>query len=312
MAAHYTVYDPVMKPALAALVALAACGGGDPVDDGPIRLRGRCDAGERVGGFEITAAESESFVSGSVADRVNPIEVRTEIAAAGACRLLRREAFFCDPGCSGIEVCGAGNQCSPLPEKLDVGPIRVSGMAAELVLEPRPPGNDYFDTEVAHPVFAAGDEIRLRGGDLSLDGLGSEPLSGAGAAWLVAAGEPIAVSWDPPAGEPAGSIRLRLTIDQHGNTPSALICELPDTGSGEVPAEMVDALLGAGVSGFPNATITRATSDATEIEAGCVDLVVGHPRNPDVSVDGHTPCNAPGQCPAGQTCDLEAQTCASS
>lgn len=301
-----------MRLAVAAAVALAACGGSDPADDGPIRLRGRCDLAERVGGFEITAAESESFVSGSVADRVNPVEVRTEIAASGPCRLLRREAFFCDPACGGAEVCGAGNQCSPLPIKQDVGAVRVTGLAAELVLEPRPPGNDYFDTDVSHPVFAAGDEIRLRGDGVSLDGLGTEPLSGAGSTWLVAAGEPIALSWDPPAGEPRGAIHVRLTIDQHGNTPSAMICELPDTGSGEVPAAMVDALLDAGVSGFPNATITRATADSAEVDGGCVDLVVGHPRNPEVSVDGHTPCNAPGQCPDGQTCDLEAQTCVSS
>jgi hypothetical protein len=243
------------------------------------------------------------------------MEVRTELAAAGGCRLLRRENFFCDPGCGAAEVCGAGGQCSPLPEKQDVGSIRVSGLApgagTDLVLEPRPPGNDYFATDIDHPAFAEAAEIRLRGDGVSLDGIGSAPLTGADDTWLVAAGDPIARSWDPPVAGAATAIRVRLSIDQHGNSPSALVCELPDLGTGVVPAEMVDALLDAGISGFPNATLARSTIDSTEVDGGCVDLAIGHPRSPDVSVAGHTPCNAPGQCPAGQTCDLERQTCVS-
>lgn len=301
-----------MKRALLASIALAAvaCGGGDPVDDGPIRLRGACDLAGRVGGFEVITSETGSFVAGGVADRVNPIEARTEIASAGSCRLLRRESFFCDPGCDAAEICGADNQCTPLPVKLDVGEVRVTGLSGDVVLEPRPPGNDYFVTDLAHPAFAPGAEIRLRGDGVSLDGLGSEPLAGADEPWLVAAGEPVALTWDPPAVADT-SIRVRLTIDQHGNTPSAMVCELADTGSAEIPAEIVDALIDAGISGFPNATITRATVDSADVDGGCVDLVVGHPRSPAVSVAGHTPCNAPGQCPEGQTCDLESQTCVS-
>lgn len=297
---------------LALIALLAACGGEAAEGEGPIRLRGPCEREVRVGGFRIIAEEDASFVAGAVADRVNPVEVGTEVAAAGGCRLLRRENLFCDPGCGAGQVCGPGNECLPLPVKRDVGAIRVSGVAGDLVLEARPPGNDYFATEVAHPLFIDGAEIRVRGGGLSIDGLGSEALQGGGAPWLVSAGDPVAIAWDPPAVDRSTSMWLRLSIDQHGNTPATLVCELADTGAGEIPAEMVDALLEAGVSGFPNATMTRATFDSAAVEDGCVDLEVGHPRKPEVSVAGHTPCNAPGQCPAGQTCDLESQTCVAS
>ena len=295
---------------IALLVVLAACGEPiPPVDELPIELDGRCDASDRVGGFRVIAETEMSFVAGEVADGVNPITIGTEIAAVGSCRLVRRDNLFCDPGCGAGEVCGRDNQCVPLPVKRDLGPIRVTGIDGDLVLEARPPGNDYFATDVPHPVFADGAEIRVRGDEIILDGLGSAPLSGATETWVVSPGEPVALTWDPPAADRSTSVWLRLSIDQHGNTPATLTCELDDTGAGEIPAEMVDALLDAGVSGFPNATMTRATFDRAVAGGGCVDLEVGHPRNPAVSVAGHTPCNAPGQCPGGQTCDLESQTC---
>ncbi len=99
-------------------------------------------------------------------------------------------------------------------------------------------------------------------------------------------------------------------IDQHGNSPVALLCTFADAGTGIVPGALIDQLLTAGVSGFPNGTLRRQTIDSTTLDAGCVELVVGLTREPEgVSVAGHVPCQSTADCPPGLTCNVPIETC---
>lgn len=302
-----------MTRGLAIAILVVGCGATDPADDGPIRLRGACAEDSRVGGFRVEAENTESFVSGAVADAVNPSSVPEETVAAVGCRLLVSRNFFCDPACRGGELCGPGNDCQPFPRNQDVGRVTISGLATEVELDALAPGSDYLATTLPHPVFADGAEIRLRAsgafGEISLDGVGSPALDVDPAAWLVSRGEPMAIAWSAPAAAGDAVINLRLSIDQHGTTPATLSCDLADTGAAEIPSSMIDALLDAGVSGFANGSISRRTIDSHSVSSGCIDLEITSPRSHTASVAGHTPCSALGQCPAGQVCDLGRQTC---
>ncbi len=310
---------------MVSVIAVVACGGSDDpgmdvdagpfVDDRPIELNGACAEDQRSGRFRLEVSggtSASSSIHGEVTDKVNPARARVLVAEEGACRLEQRLNPLCDPGCSNDEVCTINNVCTTAARTLDLGPIRLGGLATNIEMKARSPGNNYFDTTIAHPAIMGGEELRLRTttGDLALDGLGSESLVISGGDWAITKGQPLIVSWEAPTVSAVKTqVGLTLSIDQHGTSPYLLICEFADTGSAEVATTLIDSLFDAGVSGFPNARLERRTSDSQTYKERCVDFQVAHPRLHNASVTGHTPCNGPNDCPDGQTCDLGTNTC---
>ncbi|KIG12491.1 hypothetical protein DB30_01308 [Enhygromyxa salina] len=112
---------------------------------------------------------------------------------------------------------------------------------------------------------------------------------------------------EPEGGE--ASFYLTINVDQHGLSPATLECEGPDSGSFEVPAAVIDALLSAGVSGFPTGHAYRRTVDSTQADTGCVEFQIRAHRAATLEVGGHTPCTNDVDCPDGQTCDIMKETC---
>jgi hypothetical protein len=102
---------------------------------------------------------------------------------------------------------------------------------------------------------------------------------------------------------------LTINIDQHGVTPTALFCSFADDGEGTVPASLLKTLIGQGVTGFPDGSLTRRTVDSTAVGDGCEELVVSSLHDADVNVVGYTPCNNDKMCPDGQHCNLELERC---
>ena len=192
----------------------------------------------------------------------------------------------------------------------------MGGLVADVVMFPVQPGNNYFDTQVPHPAFAPGDLIELNtsGGafdPVQLHGVGVEPIVLLDDKWVLLDGLDMPFTWEAPVGvNPRSKIHVRLNIDQHGNTPIQLFCEFDDTGEAALPSSLVTMLINAGVTGFPNATVTRRTVDSMEVGGGCVDFTIATPTDPSVSVDGFVPCTSDADCvPFGQTCNLAIQIC---
>ena len=52
------------------------------------------------------------------------------------------------------------------------------------------------------------------------------------------------------------------------------MCNFPDTGTGTVPASLVNRLIDQGVGAAPMVRIKRATVSSTQITHGCVDFSV--------------------------------------
>lgn len=276
--------------------------------------RGACSVDQRVGRFSVEKQIEFGVVQGSVSDGVVPTAIPRLALEQGGCRLLERRNLACVPACVGAETCAEGGACIPYPRQLSTGEVVITGLTKETRMSPLAPGNSYFAPGADNPPFAVGSEVVLSAagdggvGPFALFGVGSEPLTEA-PAWVLEAGVGLALSWAAPAEDVGTSVLVELTIDQHGISPLSLACEFADTGTATVPAAIIDELIGAGVSGFPNGRLTRRTADHVDLAFGCVELVVGSPLAADISVPGYTPCNGSADCPAGQACNVPLQRC---
>lgn len=241
-----------------------------------------CPAAERVGVFEVATFEAYSAASGNVAEGVLPTTIHEEVGREGDCALFQKENPFCDPACVSGQLCedDDGNPdtngvCSPYPANLDAGRVHVRGLAVDLAMDPDAALN-YSETAVPHPLFEPGAAVQLyavgaQTEAFSLDGAGVAPMESDGD-WTLVPGEPFEVTWTPSDGP--GRIWISLNVDQHGNSPVSLVCDVEDTGTTTISAAFVDQLIAYGVSGFATGLMRRRTVDSVELAAGCVDLLV--------------------------------------
>jgi hypothetical protein len=280
-------------------------------------LAGACALDKKIGEFVVETGLG-NYVQGGVKDAVTPSTVLEQIKKDGPCVLLKRNPPFCNPACDNTtEVCGLDLKCHPAPRSQDVGSVTVTGLTKAVIMQPDAQ-NGYFDTDFVASPFTDGALVRLaaQGGSLvpafALRGLGVEPLEIAQSEWLLVPGQAFEVKWTP-SGRPDLRVDLRLNVDQHGNTPLALECEVPDTGSFTIPASMLMDLLAAGQSGVPNANIERHTVDSVTAGPGCVELIVRSPiREPQLKlrVQGVDYCPPPQyKCPVGKTCNKTTELC---
>ncbi len=318
---------------LATLVALAgACKVGESGDDatasgtgdggetdptggsetGDVAFAGACAAAGRVGGFELLMEADYTAFSGAVADGVVPITVLEPVGEGGGCVMLRRNNPFCDPPCQPGTTCDFDGACIPYPSNHDVGLVDITGLVEPVEVTPVMPTLDYFVNDLMHPAFTPGAAIDLSaaGGDyaaFTLRGAGVAMIEPTSAALELTNNQPLTVEWAP--GDGAATVRVELSIDQHGNTPVRLVCEAEDVGTLTIPADLVSQLVSFGISGFPSVQYYRETVDSIALEPGCVDFAVRSHVQTQLAVAGHIPCNKPDDCPDGKICDLMNQTC---
>ena len=287
---------------------------GDPED---IPLNGLCAEPDRWGRFVVDSNVDYAYISGSVSNGVVPVNILTEVQTVGGCTIWRRENPFCDPSCESDETCDFDGTCIPYPAAQDLGSVTVSGLLQNSSMQPVPPSFSYFDTSLPNPPWAPGALITLRTGGgafdpVTLHGVAPAALQPVSLEWVITDDQPLAVAWDAPTAAVRTEVNLRLSVDQHGITPGSISCVFPDTGSAEVPAEIVHALLSLGITGFPAGDITRRTVDHADLSGGgggCVELMATSSHFARVSVTGYTPCNFDQECPEGQTCNEALQRC---
>ncbi len=287
--------------------ASSAIDASTPLIPGP--REGRCEHAKRVGGFEITLKETFTTLQGKITSAVNPQAVSTVEETSGPCQLLRPPSLFCDPACASGETCAPSNQCVAVATGLSVGDVLIEGLGAEVQMEgPAFPFFYLFVGDLPHPPFAEAEEVILR--TLGEANIPPFALRATGIAALVVTetsvplvqGQPIALTWQAATDPSASDIGIELNIAQHGGTAGRIACEVPDTGSFELPVSLTNALLASGFSGFPSIAITRHSSDSQEVAPGCVELVVQSQVTLPVEIDGLISCSDPEDCPDGQNC----------
>ena len=337
-----TVSDAAMDTAVDTAADMAAETVSDTAADtdatSPPAPAGPCADAQRVGYFEIAHWEFYASIAGQVADGVAPLSVLQEVAAEGGCRLLRRVNPFCDPPCAGGDVCGQDGACHPFPLNVSVGAVAIAGTLATAGAPPSPGApvtleanatGGYAKTDVPFPLFEPGAAVTLSAaGDVApgfeLHGEGVEDVALPAETLTMKKGAPLTVTWQAPGAGAASHARIYFTInvDQHGNSPATLACDVADTGSYTVPAALITQLVDLGVSGFSTFDVYRRTVDSVTLDmsgwgqpgglvgdTGCVELRVMSYAPGKVLVAGHVPCTKDLDCPDGETCDKAIQTC---
>ena len=288
-----------------------------PVDSGPVdaggevTLAGECPLASRVGHFDVGHEDFYSIMAGEVAEGVIPLTVLQLVKEEGSCRLLQKVNPFCEDPCGPGELCNHDGKCIPYPENKSVGTVTIDGLLVPVSMEPDTV-NNYADISVPFPMFEPGALVTLeaQGGDLPgfvMHGYGVENLEIPDTVLIMKKGEPLPVAWTPSEG--VADIHLSINVDQHGNSPVTLQCDVGDSGEFAVPAPMVTALLESGVSGFASVDIYRRTVDSVQITKGCVELNVFSRLPMKLQVEGHVPCFTTNDCPPGETCQVDINTC---
>jgi hypothetical protein len=287
----------------------------------PPVLTGACPNGTRIGYVEVShTSHDDALVYAQVEDSVWPTSELTLVEEKNGCKMLRKENPFCNPTCDSGFTCNLDLECVPLPERIEVGTIAITGTIATHTMEAQT--GYYWDGDAKLPLFepaapikttVAGSE-KLAGFELHGFGVTQVALEGKSwdseppPTWTLEEDIPFEFQWIPSK-EDEGDMYITLAIDEHGATPVTMYCEVEDTGSLVIPATMVNQLVAAGVSGFPAAYVYRRSMDHIDTALGCVEMEVSVQHEPFLAVVGHTPCFSDHDCPKGQHCNLPTQTC---
>jgi hypothetical protein len=256
-----------------------------------------------IGAFQasLEAANSSTEVIGQVRNAPPPPNiVWTDAQEEGDCRLQEPSAPFCDPGCGG-DVCVEGNTCVPHAEGHSVGAVTVSGVELEsgetrLVLKETntsyqaPPNTAY-----AFPPFTEGELVKVQaaGGDypgFKLVAHAVAPLSLTSDDFEIAENKAFALTWGAAKNPAQSRVQLELDISSHGGTRGRIVCDTDDDGELTISGEMMTALIGLGVAGFPTVELRRVSTGGADIPQGCVELRVSSFVGQAVTVAGVTSC----------------------
>lgn len=268
----------------------------------------RCARTERLGSFVLTLADSYTSFRGAFSDGVAVNAVPELIRSAGGCELLGPQDLFCATPCESGQLCAGDDQCVPAPTKISAGTVALTGLEKDVTVEANGITSDYSSNfDDPYPGFTAGAAIGLTAtGDtaagFSLSGQGVGAIASELETVDITSGQDVALTWDVGGASTASKLGVLLTVNAHGGTSAWIECSAPDTGSFSIPAELVDELIGLGLSGFPRITLSRQTLDSTEVGDGCVDFTVSSDVTIPVSIDGLVSCNTSDECPDGQTC----------
>lgn len=278
---------------------------------------------EIVGTFQIQVLADEAGVEtgmtkivGQVSDGPTPPNVVwTSIKEKGGCHLETPSVPFCEEGC-GADVCVAANKCQPYPAGHSVGGVTLKGVkltggGSELALKEiakayQPPAG----TGIEYPPFAATDTVTLTatGGDYApfeLSAKGVAPLKFTSTDFELDKDKALELTWDAAPDPKASNMYVKLDISHHGGAKGLIECNVDDTGSLTIPAELITDLMGLGVAGFPSIVAMRQSIDTAQIAPGLVKLEVSARTEQFVTVKGYSSCTADEECPDGQTCQMD-------
>ena len=269
-----------------------------------------------VGSFVLSVTPGAGTVAdkvsvlGKVYDAENPSNVVwLDGLSAGGCVLRTPKVPFCDPEC-GDDVCVADGVCKAHATAVNVGKVRVRNVSTvdgsldfeltQVAFSYQVPGA----VKLAYPPFAESDTVRFEadggsGSPFTLEAPALAPTALTGDTPKLDRGQPFSVTWTPPSDPSRSVMRVLLNISHHGGTSGKIDCELPDSGSLTIPANLITALVDVGVSGFPTVKLTRHTSGTTRTTWGVVSLDVESEYERSIEITGIESCNLPEDCASG-------------
>ena len=281
-----------------------------------------CSLETKIGGFAVQLLERAGSVpitsiAGGIKNGVDPTRVwQMKGAAAGGCKLMVGPMLVCTTPCTSPQICAGQNQCVDEPRFQGLGTLTLTGVGpSQITIEPIQSVNYSATLTDPYPPFLPGAAVRLAASAgtipaFALDATGIQPLTFEGTNLTMRNGEALAFTWTPPTAPAAATIFVKAEIGHHGGIAAAVECELPDTGSGAIPASLISALIAEGTAGFPTLSLTRRTITSKTVGAGCAEFAIASPVERSIGVCP-TPSSCivscdPGDpnvvCPSGTTC----------
>lgn len=195
------------------------------------------------------------FFAGATPD---PLPLRLD-TREGDCELWVPDLPFCSEACA-PDVCTADDVCTPYPDPVAVGTITVSGLGDALSLAPATSMIVYQSPSLAYPPCEQGAKVDASGEGFALQAECIAPLELTGPDPLpVMSGEAVHVTWVAAATGAASRIRIGLDVSHHGGKKGQIDCEVPDTGSFDIPETLVTKLISLGLAGFPTINVNRVS-----------------------------------------------------
>jgi hypothetical protein len=226
----------------------------------------------------------------------------------GACQLFVPKNPFCMGGCTAGGVCIDENNCEPARGTVDVGIAHVTGFkGGEITISPTKPANSYQPSPTL-PARACdeGGALEVRTDKFTLQGkcvapleLMTQPMEKV----LVKTGTPVKVVWTAPGQAGISRVVIHLDIAHHGGKKGEINCDVPDTGSFEMPLMLTNKLVSLGLAGFPTIDVKRIHTSVAPNEPN-VKIEVTSDVSRDVDT-GVVSCMDSTMCPPGQMCDRD-------
>jgi len=225
----------------------------------------------------------------------------------GDCELLVPKNSFCMGGCTG-GVCIDENTCQPIPSTVNVGIAYVTGFkGGEITITPTDRSHSYQPSPTLPPrACDEGGALQIKTDRFTVQAKCVAPLEVAAKVTdkiPVKTGMPVRVQWTPPGQMGISRVAIKLDISHHGGLKGLVKCDVPDTGSFDVPLALSNKLISLGLAGFPTADIRRIATTAAPNEPNVKVLVTS-----DITRDldtGVISCMDNTQCPPGQMCDRD-------
>lgn len=250
-----------------------------------------------------------STVTAQLYDAPPPSTIAVKAAQQqGGCTLLT--PVTCTPACGADSYCSNAGACVPRPSPIGVGTLNVTGLEGPaLALDPTGPMQNYASPTLYQPngypfpPCSEGSNLTVAAAKFTATNKCIIPLVVTSAAPIPAlSGQAAHITWTPPGMTGISRIRLSLEISHHGGYRGQIDCDVPDTGSFDIPEPLVTALIALGRAGYPDITITRVSSASPSAEPGVNVQMISETKVP---VDtGIISCgaNVNDVCPTGKTC----------
>ena len=154
----------------------------------------------------------------------------------------------CVPPCEEEEYCTPTSVCEPIPELRDAGVLAIDGLSVQASLTPTENGRYSPLYGLPSDLYQPGDVITLtaEGGDtpaFSASAMGVDELEAELPCGQIPEPEQdLTVTWTP-GGAAAVRVRWEMIQNVHLAQGPRLRCEVEDTGSLTIPAELIDAYL---------------------------------------------------------------------
>lgn len=256
------------------------------------------------------SAENEGYsaVLGRFFDGPTPPAIPLELdSEQDDCKLFVPSHPFCETPCA-PGVCTADDVCTEYPTPVAVGALTLEGLGETIQVEPSTSMSIYQSPSLPYPPCADGSTVTASAADFALEAECILPLELSGPDPIpVAAGEPVRVTWEAAPATAHSRIRIGLDVAHHGGKKGEIDCEVPDTGSFDIPEPLVTKLVGLGLAGYPTISISRV-SVGTDAKLSDVVLLMSQSlqRAVDTGVEScqeDVECTAPKVCGPTRTCE---------